>query len=354
MLVTLLGSTYSNGQRTLSVQTDVASTKTSNTEGNSDLGSITSASFEGVGDWSHVFMLAGNAPTLTIGLNAATTNQYLIDGLMYERPVALTFAGPSVGFWSVAGTWAYQLKNVPTLATLYDVTDPLHPIVRPLVAGRFEDGPTPHAFWLSNPADEAQPGIEIPSTTSSLDTLLPDLDEVYIVPRTLRDELTPLLALRYAQKHKASAVAIEDIYNAFSYGQIAPDAIRTFLRSTAKQHLSLKAVTLVGDGSDDPRNYLGKANPTLVPPFLADVDPWVHETACDVCYVQLDGDDALSDWLPDLAIGRLPVKNADELTALVNKMISYETAPTGTWNWRSLHISDNYLEIGRASCRERV
>jgi len=58
----------------------------------------------------------------------------------------------------------------------------------------------------------------------------------------------------------------------------------------------------------------------------------------------LDGDDPLSDPLPDIYFGRLPVKSAQELTMVVNKIIGYETAAPGTWQWRNVFVSDNFKE----------
>lgn len=342
--LTVFGSTYNAGTRTLSVQMVNPATGKPTTTTDTDAPDDTHTVFEGAGDWSHRFALAGNTPALALNLASANNDQYLVDGVAYERPVMLNLGGRSAAFWSVAGVWAYQLKNVPVQATLYDVSDPLRPVIQPLSDDRFQAGPMPQAFWLSNPADEVQPVIEVLPDASSLDQLQPNLDQIYIAPRALRPALAPLIALRYSQHHTASVVAVEDIYNAFGDGVIAPDAIRAFLRNVVQQHPSLKAITLVGDGSDDPLNHSGKANPTLIPPFLADVDPWIGETACDACYAQLDGDDVTSDVLPDLQVGRLPVKTVAELTALVSKMIDYETAPSGAWNWRSIHLADNYLD----------
>ena len=343
--VTVFGSTYISVQRTLSLKMVNPATglPTTTTDGAAN-DETAHANFEGAGDWSHSFAVAGNTPALALNLASAVSDQYLVDGMAYERPVMLNFAERSAAFWGVSGHWRYQLKNVPTQATLYDVTNPLHPVIQPLKENSFQAGPTPQAFWFSSPTDEAQPSIESLPEVSSLDQLRPNLDQIYIAPRNLRTALAPLVALRYSQHHTASIVAVEDIYDAFGAGVILPEAIRAFLRSVVKQQPNLKAVTLVGDGSDDPLNHSGKANPTLIPPYLADVDPWIRETACDACYAQLDGDDVLSDDLPDLQVGRLPVKNAAELNALVSKMIEYETAPSGAWNWRSIHLADNYLD----------
>ena len=52
------------------------------------------------------------------------------------------------------------------------------------------------------------------------------------------------------------------------------------------------AVSLVGDGSSDPFDYptRGAKNVNLIPPYLAMVDPWLGETACETCYAQLNGE----------------------------------------------------------------
>jgi hypothetical protein len=122
-----------------------------------------------------------------------------------------------------------------------------------------------------------------------------------------------------------------------------PEAIRSFLRwARATWPTPPQSVTLVGDGTYDPRDYLGRGSPTLIPPYLADVDRWLGETACDNCYAQLDGADPLDDPLPDLAIGRLPVKTADELDRLVAKLIAYETASGGLeWRSRAVLLADD-------------
>lgn len=64
-----------------------------------------------------------------------------------------------------------------------------------------------------------------------------------------------------------------------------------------------RGADLVGDGTSDPHTYLGRGNANHIPPYLALVDPWLGETACEPCFGQFDGDDPLDDTLPD---GRYP------------------------------------------------
>jgi hypothetical protein len=169
---------------------------------------------------------------------------------------------------------------------------------------------------------------------------------VYIAPAALHLALAPLVARRQAQGHGVALVDVQMIYDAWSYGQVAPEAIRAFLRyAAATWHRAPATVVLVGDGTSDPLNYTKHGETMFIPPYLAMVDPWMGETACETCYAQLDGDDPLADALPDLALGRLPAKSAAELQALVAKIIGYETAGGGMdWRSRAVFVADNYRD----------
>ncbi len=97
-------------------------------------------------------------------------------------------------------------------------------------------------------------------------------------------------------------------------------------------------VLLVGDGTSDPKRYQFFSLETVLPPFLADVDPWAGETAADNRFVTVDG----GDNLPDMLIGRLPVNTLSELQTVVGKIVTYETSPpAGTWNQTMVFVADD-------------
>ena len=97
-------------------------------------------------------------------------------------------------------------------------------------------------------------------------------------------------------------------------------------------------VLLVGDGTSDPRRYNPTSSETYIPPYLAEVDPWIGETAADNLFVAVDGEDSL----PDMLIGRLPVNDIAELNTVVSKIVRYETQPEfGIWQHRATLIADN-------------
>ena len=60
------------------------------------------------------------------------------------------------------------------------------------------------------------------------------------------------------------------------------------------------------------------------------------ETASDVGFAQLDDDEK-----PDVAIGRVPARDAEQVRVFVEKTIAYEkNAPTGEWRSRVLAVAD--------------
>jgi hypothetical protein len=76
-------------------------------------------------------------------------------------------------------------------------------------------------------------------------------------------------------------------------------------------------VLLVGDASADPRNYLGFGDIDLVPTKLVETSSF--ETASDDWFVDFN-----KDGLPDMAIGRLPVRTTQEAVTVVSKIVGYE------------------------------
>jgi hypothetical protein len=151
--------------------------------------------------------------------------------------------------------------------------------------------------------------------------------------------LGPLVNLRRSQGLSVSIINVLGIYDTYGDGRPDPEAIRRFI-ADAYAHWNPRPayVLLVGDGSYDPKRYRSESPPTFIPPYLLDVGPAGGETAADNRYVCVDG----KDNLPDLLLGRLPVKTADEARAVVQKMVDYETRPLpGGWNGTVILVADD-------------
>ena len=286
--------------------------------------------------------------TITV-LPGAYPNAVKFDKIYWQEPVSLNFGNQGATFSGVAGDWSYHLAQVPDGAMLYDITNPQKVVNLVGAAGSsfsFEDGPSPHDYILAGPGTLFSPRL---AAHKPLDFSEPaGADAIYIAPAAFHAALQPLLDLRASQGIAARFVDVQDIYDAWSYGMVSAPAIRDFLRyAVAHWEPAPRSVVLVGDGTVDPHNYLGYGNPDVIPPYMANVDPWLKETPCENCYAQLDGSDPLSEsaFLTDIWLGRFPVDTVDELQTVVAKIITYETATDGAavWRTKSVQIADDYV-----------
>ena len=169
-------------------------------------------------------------------------------------------------------------------------------------------------------------------------------DYILIAPQSFMSKVGPLVALRQAQGMQVVTEDVQAIYDHFGYGRSTPEAIHDYLDFAYHNWTPQpEFVLLVGDGNYDPKQYKDDSKATIIPPYLAVVDPWIGEVAADNRFVTVDGDDVL----PDMAIGRLPVNNATEAEIVINKITAYETNPHfGDWNSKILAVTDDEDSAG--------
>lgn len=144
--------------------------------------------------------------------------------------------------------------------------------------------------------------------------------------------LAPLIAQRQAQGYVVKTVDVEDLYDEFSYGAHASQAIRDFL-SLALNSWTNKPeyLLLVGDGSYDPRNYLGQGRWDFVP-----------SQQVDTFFTEADSDESLVDFnndgIGEISVGRLPVRTVAETNLIVSKIVGFIPANTPQ---SALMVADN-------------
>src|SRR5262249_26776700 len=145
-------------------------------------------------------------------------------------------------------------------------------------------------------------------------------DLVLITRREFMSSVSPLVNLRQSQGLRVALVDVEDLFDEFNFGNKAPQAIKDFLTlATSSWATAPRFVLIVGDASYDPKNYLGAGNLDFVPTKL--IDTAYMEAASDDWMADFDGD-----GIPELAVGRLPARNAAEAAALVARVVAYESA----------------------------
>jgi hypothetical protein len=151
-----------------------------------------------------------------------------------------------------------------------------------------------------------------------------EADLVVLTTRALMSATDALKALRQSQGLKVVAVDVDDIYDDFNYGQKSPQAIKDFLSYAKKNwRVGPRWTLLVGDTTSDPRNYVGGGSADLIPTKMVDTPQF--ETASDDWLTDFNGD-----GLADIALGRLPVRNVEEASVVIGKILDYERSkPSG-------------------------
>jgi hypothetical protein len=147
-------------------------------------------------------------------------------------------------------------------------------------------------------------------------------DYLVVAPRAFLEVAQPLLDWRRTEGLAVRAVALEEVYSEFGFGESRPEALQEFL-AYAYHHWrapSPRYVLLLGDATYDFKDYLGTGVLNQVPPLMLKTTYlW---TASDPAYGAVNGDDIL----PDVAIGRLPAATVDEARVMVEKILAYERA----------------------------
>jgi hypothetical protein len=310
---------------------------------------------------------------------AITTTLLVTPGILHRDANTLTLTLPGIPGVGIEGTWLdafsirYARGSAPsgrsviltgqpapktyTLALstttglrVYDVTNPDMPLrltgvitVGNMITFSDPSGGGSHRYALTTNSGLLFPVALRPAQPLQTSGVT-GADYVMIAPIDFIPALNSLITLRQSQGLTVAVENVQAIYEAYGDGRPDPAAIRAYLaHAYAAWTLRPTYVVLVGDGSFDPRQYRTGSPATFIPPYLADVDPWAGETATDNRYVTVDG----ADTLPDMLIGRLPVKTLTETQAMVKKIVQYETNPfPGGWNEHVTFVADNADEAG--------
>jgi hypothetical protein len=135
--------------------------------------------------------------------------------------------------------------------------------------------------------------------------------------------LQPLVDARTQQGLRVNVVNVNDVYNAYSYGIFDPQAIRSYI-AWAVANLGTRSVLLVGGDTFDYRNYLGGGSISFIPSLYGPTGPSVRFVPADALYADLNGD-----GVPDVAIGRFPVRTSAELAMVISKTLAYQNKSYG-------------------------
>ncbi len=227
------------------------------------------------------------------------------------------------------------------------------------------------SFWVVPEGSALRPERIVLDSPSELAAVDRQADYLMIAHHRLLDAAAPLAAHHRAGGLSVALVDVQDVYDEFNHGILDPRALRDFIAHAYHRwrRPAPRFVLLVGDASWDTKNetvdgarYANWADRQLLArsgfpakesavyagdPSTNDrnlVPTWNYPSleghaASDNWFVTVEGDD----FLPDLAIGRFPLTEPEEVAAVVAKTLRYAAAPPpGPWRSRILWVTDAF------------
>jgi hypothetical protein len=161
---------------------------------------------------------------------------------------------------------------------------------------------------------------------------------VIITHPDFQPALGPLVQMHESRGQSVQVVTIDEVFDAFNYGERSPFAMRDFLQNAESQwRVKPQYLLLVGDASLDPRNYLGLGDFDFVPTRM--IETAAFKTASD-------------DWFSDfqqngyetIATGRLPARTLSDAQLVVSKILNYEKGVgAGSGTQQALLVADQNI-----------
>jgi len=177
-----------------------------------------------------------------------------------------------------------------------------------------------------------------PLPTFSYSPATLDCDYLVIVPDSLlthgnSDSLQLWLEQHPGEFDPFRVLPASRVYDWFSQGRFSPYAIRDLLQYGLHYWERFpRYLLLAGDGSDEQRIVAATGQPLLPVQFRFATD-W-GATVTEHWFGQLT-----ADQIPDVLVGRLPASSAEELSAMLAKLLTYQAAAGGAWQNRLLFVS---------------
>ncbi len=131
------------------------------------------------------------------------------------------------------------------------------------------------------------------------------------------DGLDALIQARTADGLTVKVVDVEQVYHQFGYGLFDPQGIKNYIRHAA-QNMGTQYVLLVGGDTYDYHDYSGAGSFSFIPSIYHRAGSEIGYAPVDPLFADIDGD-----LLPDLALGRFPVRTAAELESVIDKTLVY-------------------------------
>jgi hypothetical protein len=144
-------------------------------------------------------------------------------------------------------------------------------------------------------------------------------DYLIIAHPLFLDGLDELVAARSSDGLSVRLVDVDQVYEQFHHGVFGAVGIAEYIRYAAS-NMGTRFVLLVGGDTYDYFDRLGLGSVSFIPtPWMA-THHVVRFAPTDPAYGDCDGD-----RVPEVAVGRLPVRTTDELASAISKILWYDS-----------------------------
>lgn len=136
-------------------------------------------------------------------------------------------------------------------------------------------------------------------------------------PNFIGEDLNRYIAFKTEHGYQPRVVNWFDLVETYGHGNNTPAALTNYLK-LAKEHFNIQNVLLVGGHTYDYLGLLSENVVNFIPTNYAKVN-FYNFGPTDNSYADLNADN-----LPDFAIGRWPVRSADDLKAIIQKNLDWQ------------------------------
>lgn len=247
----------------------------------------------------------------------------------------LTFVSQNNYRTSVSG---FTSSNV----RVFDLSNPDEPTVVGNAAvtnanGSFTVGvpnTTSRPFYAVEDSAVLTVGSIQPIEPSTLSSTTRNGEMIIVTHRDWMTQANDWANYRRSQGLTVEVVELSDVYDEFSYGAQSSNGMRDFFQYAKNNwQTAPNYILLMGDATYDPKNYLNRPFQSYVPTKLV-----------DTIYEETGSDEALCDFnddgLAEIAIGRIPVRNGQTLTLVLNKVMAFESTVNTAFGRGALFASD--------------
>lgn len=151
-------------------------------------------------------------------------------------------------------------------------------------------------------------------------------------PSFMGEALDAYINFKQDEGYKPLVVSWLDLVERYGFGNNTPNALNNFL-SRAKQYHTPENMLIIGGHTYDYLDVLNTGVVNFIPTHYRPVSYAVYAPADNV-FADLDGDN-----LPDMAIGRWPVRSVTDLQAIIAKSQAWQTKRKNTNNQNALLIA---------------